>query len=40
MATLLKDKYKMKVSTNHDLKKLEKNINVKLAGIVTLRQRP
>ena len=30
----------MKVSTAHDLTKFEKNRNVKVAGIVTLRQRP
>ena len=30
----------MKASTAHDLTKLDKNINVKMAGIVTLRQRP
>ena len=30
----------MKVSTAHDLTKLDTNTNVKVAGIVTLRQRP
>ena len=30
----------MKVSTAHDLTKLDKNINIKVARIVTLRQRP
>ena len=30
----------MKVSTAHGLTKLDKNINVKMAGIVTLRRRP
>ena len=30
----------MKVSTAHDLTKFDKNRNVKVAGIVTLRQRP
>ena len=40
MTSVLNDKKIMKVSTAHDLTNLDKNMNVKVAGIVTLRQRP